>query len=111
MHTLENPGPLGGQLTNAEVSGTGVPNRPQMGVLVEDDAAFIYTTIKMNGELGKPSNRRWRGEQSLCAVAMHYVASDVEIAVQPRVQQRRTIDLHFERAKVGGQTLWVGLEM
>ena len=82
-----------------------------MGVLVEHDAIFIYTTVEMNGELGKPSNRRWRHEQSLCAITMHYVASNVEIAVQPRVQQGRTINLHFEGAKVGRYTLRVWLEM
>jgi len=82
-----------------------------VGVLVEHQAVVVDAAIEVDGELRESRDGLCRAEDRGAAVALHHVAREVEVAIEPRVQERRAVDLHLERAEVGGRALGIRLEV
>ncbi len=65
----------------------------------------------MNRQLGK--TREWlsRPKQSRGAILANHMASKIQVSIEPRIQQWRSVHLHFERAEIALGRLGAGLQV
>ncbi len=82
----------------AVLRAAGAPDRREVDLLVEHEAALVDVAVEMDGELGDAADRLVDAHVDGGSVVEDDAAGDAEVAVEPRVEQRPAVDLHAELA-------------
>src|SRR5918994_3497055 len=82
-------------IKNTHAGMTNAPDRCSVELLVQPETFVIHTAIKMDSQLRYPHDRLG-AYQLHAAVAEYQTTCQPELAIQPGVEQRSTVDLYAE---------------